>query len=137
MIDRRKIGKASKKKGYYNESKTGKEYEKCLGGLVRPTPRSGAYLDFRGDLLFRDNILADLGVVVDCKFGEYSCPKKIKDWMEKLEDESQGKPYWLDLKIPRSKANPKGKAYCVIERRYLLQLLGELQGWRNQKVVNK
>ena len=124
MIDRRKIGKASKRKGYYNEVETGEDYMKYLGGIAKPTPRSGAYLDFRGDLLFRDNILSDLNVVVDCKFGAYSCPKKIKKWMEKLSDEADNDFHWLDLKIP------KGKAYCVIERKYLLRLLKEIQEWR-------
>jgi len=125
-IDRRKIGKASKRKGYYNESETGKDYMKSLGGLCKPNPRSGAYLDFKGDLFFKNNILEDLGAVVECKFGQYSCPKKIKKWMEKLSDEAEGRIHWLDLKIPN------GKAYCVIERKFLLRLLQELQDWRKE-----
>lgn len=122
---RSKLGKASKRKGYYNESETGKEYMRLLGGLAKPTPRSGAYsLDFKGDLFFKNNICE--GKVVDCKFGKTAVPKKIQKEMEKLMDEAQGACHWLDIKIPN------GKAYCVIERKYLLSMLGELQDWRRE-----
>ena len=126
IVDRKKIGRASKKKGYYNETETGKDYVRYLGGSARPTPRSGAFLGWPGDLFFKGNILEDLGVVVDCKFGAYSCPKTIRDWMKKLEDEAENNFSWLDLKIPSR------KAYCVIERKYLLRLLEELQGYRKE-----
>ena len=124
--ERSKIGKASKKKGYYNEAQTGKDYVKSLGGSAKPTPRSGAYLDFKGDLLCKNNILEDLRAVVECKFGKTAVPKKIQDRMEKLSDEAEGKMCWLDMKIPN------GEAYCVIPRKYLLRLLEEIQSWRKE-----
>jgi len=125
MIDRRKIGKQNKRKGALAETESAKFWSKKLNSNIRRTPRSGAFIDWPGDLIDLGNsILKDF--IVDIKSGKTAVPKKLEREMNKLKDEAQGKLYFLEL------SKPWGENYIIINRKHFGRLLYELQNYRKK-----
>jgi len=120
---RSEIGRANKKKGAYGQTLSAKFWKQELGGEIKSTPRSGAWWNFPGDLLAWNNIIADKWII-EVKYGKTAVPKRIKDLVEKLRDDADGKDYWLEL------IDPRGKTYIILDRKVFAKLLVELQGWR-------
>ena len=122
---RSKIGKQNKRKGASAELESAKFWSKELNTTMRRTPRSGGFsMDFKGDLFDTGHsILRDF--IIERKCGN-QVPKKIEQWMEKLDDEADGKMSFLEM------ARPYKETYIVIGRKQFARILSELQGYRKE-----
>ncbi len=122
--EKSKIGKANKRKGAKAETESATFWSKKLDSKIVRTPRSGAFWDWPGDIFDLGNSILK-GYIVERKFGN-QVPKKVGQWMEKLEEESQGKSYFLEV------SRSHGKHYVILTREHFAQLLVEIQGWRKE-----
>jgi len=126
MINRSKIAKSNITKGKRAERESAEFWSKELGTKMRRSPASGAFaMEMKGDLLdLGDSILKEY--IIERKCGN-QVPKKIYQWMEKLCDESQGNPHFLEM------SRPYQETYIVISRKHFARLLKELQGYQKNE----
>jgi len=122
--DRKKLGQSAKRKGAYGQKLSAQFWQKILGGEIRSTPRSGAFWNFKCDLLAKKNIIAENPFVIEVKYGKTALPKRIKDQLQKLREDAEGDDCWLEL------IDPYGDTAIVMDKKIFAKLLLELQEWR-------
>jgi len=126
MLNRSKIGKSSKEKGYRYEKESAEFWSTNLSSKIVRTPRSGGLLkEFKGDLVDLGNSILK-GWLIEIKGGKTAVPKKIEKWAGKLSNQAQGTLNFLEI------SKPYQEPLIIIKRKYFARILKELQDWEEK-----